>query len=122
MDGVRGYFLWLSFGTSPAAYITVAFVTFRSHWIVLPESLVPGRPLPLTFNFYNTTKDIEVQVDLIQDTHTLISTATHTFVNGKLSEDIEVQVDLIQDTHTLISTVTTRLPMVCRFSYIFQPK
>ena len=68
--------------------LKIALANFRSHWIVLPETLVPGRPLPLTFNFYNTTADIEVQVDLIQDTHTLISTVTHTFTNGKLS-DIE---------------------------------
>ena len=48
---------------------------------------MPGRPLPLTFNFYNTTEDIEVQIDLIQDTHTLISTVTHTFANGMLLDD-----------------------------------
>ena len=48
----------------------------------MPETIVPGRPLPLTFNFYNTTQDVKVKVDLIQDTHHLVTTVTQTFANG----------------------------------------
>ena len=61
-------------------YLFIYFI--RSHWVVLPETVVPGRPIPLTFNFYNTTKDVKVKVDLIKDSHHLVSTTNHTFLNG----------------------------------------
>ena len=49
----------------------------------MPETIVPGRPLPLTFNFYNTTQDVKVKADLIRDSHHLVSTANFTFMNGR---------------------------------------
>jgi len=57
---------------------------FRTHWVVLPDMIVPGRPLPITFNFFNTTQDVMVQVDLLNYDHDSIVSTRHTFANGKL--------------------------------------
>ena len=60
----------------------------RTHWVVLPDKIVPGKPLSITFNFFNTTKDVLVQVDLLEYDHNSIVSIEHTFVNGKQNKPL----------------------------------
>ncbi|KAK3586061.1 hypothetical protein CHS0354_033183 [Potamilus streckersoni] len=53
-----------------------------SHWIVLPNAIVPGQPLQLAFTFFNTSETVLVQVDLLEDDHDLISTVKKIFYGG----------------------------------------
>ncbi|XP_053374577.1 CD109 antigen-like isoform X2 [Mercenaria mercenaria] len=76
-----------------------------THWIVIPDKFTPGAPLPLTFNFYNTSGvDVLVQVDLIRDDHHRVATLRHTFNEAK-SEILQMQVPSTGDdpnTYTLL--------------------
>ncbi|XP_052800199.1 CD109 antigen-like isoform X1 [Mya arenaria] len=54
-----------------------------THWIVLPDKITPSVPLPITFNFYNTSEDVMVKMDLLQDDHHSLVSLTHTFANGE---------------------------------------
>ncbi|KAH3716732.1 hypothetical protein DPMN_059461 [Dreissena polymorpha] len=60
-----------------------SFADNGTHWIVLPTSITPGQPLPLTFNFYNTTRDVTVQIDLLQYDHSSLNIMGHIFRNGR---------------------------------------
>ncbi|XP_053374571.1 CD109 antigen-like isoform X1 [Mercenaria mercenaria] len=88
-----------------AAFAVAQENTTGTHWIVIPDKYTPGSPLPLTFNFYNTSGvDVVVQVDLIRDDHHGVATLQHTFKEAK-SEILQLQVPRTEDdpqTYTLL--------------------
>ena len=55
---------------------------FSTHWVVVPTSVIPGKPLPVTVSFFNTTEDVQVRVDLIKDGHHLVTTNEQAFQKG----------------------------------------
>ena len=62
----------------------VFLFTSRTHWVVIPNAVIPGKPLPVTVSFYNTSQDVQVRVDLIKDGHHLVTTKQHVFHGGKI--------------------------------------
>ncbi|KAL4237869.1 hypothetical protein ACF0H5_002579 [Mactra antiquata] len=74
-----------------------------SHWVVLPDKYSPGKPLPLSFSFYNVSEDVLVRIDLIANDHVLVETMTHTFKQGNSGLiQLQVPADVHDGEHVLL--------------------
>ncbi|XP_052246732.1 CD109 antigen-like [Dreissena polymorpha] len=74
---------WLLHSVCPGNAVDNYYKNNGTHWIVLPDRIIPGKSLPITFNFYNTSADVVVKVDLLEYDHNSILSLRHTFVKGE---------------------------------------